>query len=130
MDCIAENSTLQRQTIITTYYQETFGDGRAIDLEEFYRSAKKCGRLFIVFILRCSEKENIRRFSSRPSGLKSKLTDQTILEDILHSHRVYSFLKAGYKPPDVWEHELDVDDMSPEEAAANILSFIQYHEVM
>ena len=118
--CIADNPTLRPRTVITTYYQETFND-REIDLEEFLQCAKRGGRPFFVFILECSEKENMKRMTSRSSGFKTKLTDLKILEEIRKNHFVFSFYDAGFKPPDVWEFRLDVEDLGPQEAASSIL---------
>ena len=112
--------------MITTYYQETFSD-RAIDLEEFYHAAKKGGRPFIVFILTCSKEENIKRLADKSRESKSKLRDVNILEDILKNHFVYSFYKAGFHAPDVWEYRLDITSLKPEEAAAEMLEKVKQH---
>lgn len=127
LDCIAHNPSLRPRTVISTYYQETFSD-RAIDLDEFYESAKAGGRPFFVFILQRSKEENIKRLSKRSSGFKSKLSDVKILEDILQNHFVYSFYNAGFKPPDVWEYRLDVGSIEPEEAAAAISDILRGHK--
>lgn len=79
----------------------------------------------MVVILRCSERENIRRLLSRSSGLKSKLTDASILEDIRQNHVVYSFYNDGFGPPDVWEFELDVEHSGPKDVASNILELVK-----
>lgn len=126
LECIASNPALRPRTVITTYYQETFDD-RAIDLEDFYRCAKKGGRPFIAFILTCSEQENIKRLSDKSRESKSKLRDVKILDDILKNHFVYSFHKAHFEPPDVWEYSLDITNLQPDEAAADILSKIKKH---
>lgn len=107
-------------------YQETFSD-RAIDLEEFYESAKKGGRFSIVSILYCSEQENIRRLSHRSSGSKTKLNDVAILEHIRRDHFVYSFYGSGFNSSAVWEYHLDIENMLPQDAASKILNLIEKH---
>lgn len=124
LDSIANNPALRERTIITTYYQETF-ETREIDLKEYLETAKRGGRPFVVVVLRCSEKENTRRLVGRSPGSKSKLTDASILEDILQNHVVYSFYNDGCKSPDVWEYELDIEKSTPKEAASNILKLIK-----
>ncbi|KAL9080471.1 MAG: hypothetical protein Q9157_000785 [Trypethelium eluteriae] len=126
-DCIATNPSLRPRTVITTYYQETFAD-RAIDLEECLHSARRGGRLLIVFILTCSKEENMRRLLDKSRESKSKLRDIKILEDILENHFVYSFDKAGFKPPTVWEYSLDITSLDPQGAALVILDIVKEHE--
>ena len=124
MDSIANNPSLQQRTIITTYYQETLED-REIDLKEYFESAMKGGRPFVVFILRCSPEENTRRLLGRSTSPKSRLTDADILKEIRQNHFVYSFFDDGFKKPDVWEYQLDIEDTKPEEAARKILELMK-----
>lgn len=132
LDCIANNPSLQHRTIITTYYQETLED-REIDLKEFFESAMRGGRPFMVFILSCSPQENTRRLLGRSRSSKSSLRDENILNDIRQNHFVYSFFDDGFQKPDVWEYQLDIEDTKPEEAARKILELMKgvpptYHE--
>ena len=113
------NPALQQRTIITTYYQDTL-ETSDITLHEFLASAKKGGRPFVVFILQCSLEENIKRLAGRSSTWKSKLSDVDILGDIRQNRSVYSFLEHGYSPPDVWEYRLNIENISPKEAAHQI----------
>ena len=124
LNSIASNPSLRQRTIITTYYQETLKD-REIDLKEYFEGAVKGGRPFVVFILRCSPEENIRRLLGRPASLNSRLTDTDILKDIRQHHFVYSFYDDGFKQPDVWEYQLDIEDTKPEEAAHKILEHLK-----
>ena len=79
----------------------------------------------MVFILRCSPEENTRRLLDRSSSLKSRLTDAKILEEIRRNHFVFSFLEDGFKKPDVWEYQLDIEDTKPGEAARKILELMK-----
>lgn len=79
----------------------------------------------MVFILRCSPEENTRRLLGRPASLNSRLTDTDILKDIRQHHFVYSFYDDGFKQPDVWEYQLDIEDTKPEEAAHKILEHLK-----
>ena len=124
MDSIANNPSLQHDTIIATYYQETLTD-REIDLKEYFESARKGGRPFVVFILHCSPEENTRRLLGRPTNLKSRLTDANILKEIRQNHFVYSFSNDGFKKPDVWEYRLDIEDTMPEEVARKIMELMK-----
>ena len=124
LDSIANNPSLRQRTVITTYYQETLKD-REIDLKEYFESAMKGGRQFVVFILRCSPEENIKRLVGRPKSPKSRLTDANILREIRQNHFVYSFFNDGFKKPDVLEYELDIEDTKPEEAARKILELLK-----
>ena len=124
LDSIARLSSLQQRTIITTYYQETLED-REIDLKEYFESARRGGRPFVVFILRCSPEENTRRLLGRSRSPKSRLTDASILKEIRQHHYVYSFFDDGFKKPDVWEYQLDIDDTEPEKAARKILELMK-----
>ena len=47
--------------------------------------------------------------------------DANILKDIRQNHSVYSFFEHGYETPDVWEYQLDIENVRPEEAAHKIL---------
>lgn len=124
LNSIAKDPVLQQRTIITTYYQETL-ETREIDLKEHFESAKGGGRPFVVFILKCSPDENIRRLLSRSSSSNSRLSDVNILTDIRQNHFVYSFFEDGYKSPDVWEYQLDIENVKPEEAAHKILQILK-----
>ncbi len=79
----------------------------------------------MVFILRCSPEENTRRLLSRSTSPKSRLTDANILMEIRQNHFVYSFFDDGFKKPDVWEYQLDIEDTKPEEAARKILELMK-----
>ena len=79
----------------------------------------------MVFILRCSPEENTRRLLGRSKSSTSKLTDVNILNDIRQHHFVYSFLDDGFEKPDVWEYQLDVEVIKPEEAARKILELMK-----
>ena len=124
LDSIAKNPSLRQRIIITTYYQETLED-REIDLKEFFESASRGGRPFVVFILCCSPEENTRRLLGRSRSSKSSLTDENILNDIRQHHFVYSFFDDGFQKPDVWEYQLDVEHIKPEEAARKILELMK-----
>ena len=124
MDSIANNSSLQQRTVITTYYQETLED-REIDLKEFLDSAMKGGRPFIVFILTCSPQKNISRLLGRRRNLRSKLADADILKEIRQNHSVYSFYNEGFARPTVFEYVLDIEDTKPEETALKVLDILK-----
>lgn len=124
LDSIAKNPALRQRTIITTYYQETLED-REIDLKEYFESAKEGGRPFVVFLLRCSPEENIRRLLARSASPNSRLADADILKEIRQNHFVYSFYNDGFKKPSVWEYQLDIEDTEPEEAARKILEIMK-----
>ena len=79
----------------------------------------------MVFILRCSPEENTRRLLGRSTSPKSRLTDADILKEIRQNHFVYSFFDDGFKKPDVWEYQLDIEDTKPEEAARKILELMK-----
>ncbi len=79
----------------------------------------------MVFILKCSPEENIRRLLGRSSSSKSRLSDVNMLRDIRQNHFVYSFIENGYKTPDVWEYQLDIENVKPEEAAHKILEILK-----
>ena len=124
LDSIANNPSLRQRTIITTYYQETLED-RQIDLKEYFESARKGGRPFVVFILHCSPEENTRRLLGRPTSPKSRLTDANILKEIRQNHFVYSFSNDGFEKPNVWEYQLDIENTEPEEAARKIIELLK-----
>ena len=79
----------------------------------------------MVFILRCSPEENIRRLLGRPTIPKSRLTDANILKEIRQNHFVYSFFNDGLRKPNVWEYQLDIEDTKPEEAARKIVELMK-----
>ena len=79
----------------------------------------------MVFILHCSAEENIRRLLGRPTVPKSRLTDVNILKEIRQNHFVYSFFNDGFRKPNVWEYQLDVEDTEPEEAARKIVELMK-----
>lgn len=79
----------------------------------------------MVFVLTCSPEENTRRLLSRSSRPNSRLSDEKILNDIRQHHFVYSFVEHGYKSPDVWEYQLDIDHIKPAEAARKILELMK-----
>ena len=79
----------------------------------------------MVFILRCSPEENTRRLLGRSTSSESRLTDENILNDIRQHHFVYSFFDDGFKKPDVWEYQLNVEDTKPEEVARKILELMK-----
>ena len=79
----------------------------------------------MVFILRCSPEENTRRLLGRSRSSKSSLTDESILNDIRQHHFIYSFFDDGFEKPDVWEYQLDVEHIEPEEAARKILELMK-----
>lgn len=79
----------------------------------------------MVFILRCSSEENVRRLLGRPTVLKSRLTDANILKEIRQNHFVYSFFNDGFREPNFWEYQLDVEDNKPGEAARKIVELMK-----
>ena len=78
-----------------------------------------------MFIRRCGPEEDTRRLLGRSSSSKSRLTDAKILEEVRRNHFVYSFFDDGYKKPDVWEYQLDIEDTKPEGAARKILELMK-----
>ena len=85
----------------------------------------KGGRPFVVFILLCSPEENTRRLLGRSTSPKSRLADANILKEIRQNYSVYSFFNEGFKKPNVWEYQLDIEDTKPEEAAHKILELMK-----
>ena len=79
----------------------------------------------MVIILKCSPEENVKRLLGRPLTAKSRLSDVDILRDIRQNHFVYRFYDDGYKSPGVWEFELDIESVKPNEAAQKIVELLE-----
>ena len=70
----------------------------------------------MVFILKCSLEENIRRLRSRSSSSSSMVLDVKILTNIRQNHFIYSFFEHGHRIPEVWEYQLNNENVKPEAA--------------
>lgn len=96
-----------------------------MDLKEYLESAVRGGRPFWCVFCAVVRKRILGDLLGRSSRSKSRLTDAEILEEVGRNRFVYSFFDDGYKKPDVWECQLDVEDTKPEEAARKILELME-----
>ena len=86
-------------------------------LDQVADFARGSGRIFWQILLRCDLQENQRRVVSADRVLQQKLTDPAVLEGL---HRDYTI----YHPPAAHRLELDVTQLSPEQAVDQLAKLL------
>ncbi|KAL7944738.1 hypothetical protein V8C42DRAFT_325731 [Trichoderma barbatum] len=111
---------LMSKTIVFTDCQTDDELGQAT-AQEYFQAAQKAGRPFIPIIISCDVEVNIKRATSseRTQGTTTKLTDSTLLRDILSRCRLFRFENSPYEAC-----HIDTTDLTPGDVALRIGTYI------
>jgi hypothetical protein len=89
---------------------------------EYQTAAHKAGRMLLPVYLHCNERENLDRVGTkeRAESQTTKLLDKELLKRIRDNYEIFRF-------KDEIAFELDVSDITPEQAAQAIIAHIKLH---
>ncbi|KAI1326340.1 hypothetical protein F5Y16DRAFT_400409 [Xylariaceae sp. FL0255] len=118
LEAIATAETIRENTLIFTDSQSSSELGTSA-ARDYKTAAESCGLPFLSVILHCGLEENLNRAmgSDRGNGSNTKLTDLEIIQAIREKEDLHRFR-------DTYEMELDVTNLSPNEAATHIYEHV------
>ncbi|RFU75587.1 hypothetical protein TARUN_6647 [Trichoderma arundinaceum] len=109
------------KTVIFTDFQTDNELGQAT-AQEYWQAAQKAGRPFVPIYLSCDVEANIERATSseRTQGTTTKLTDASIIRDLLSRCKIFQFDNSPYE-----KCHIDTTYSTPTDVAVRIRAYIE-----